>query len=131
MIHYTYTILYVENIQVSMQFYQNAFGFEEKLLSSDHSYGEIKTGSTILAFAQLGLAESNLSQGFSPSRPNQAPFGFEIGFTTQEVEKTVQAALNAGATLYEEVKTKPWGQDVAYVRDPDGFLIEICTPIGK
>lgn len=27
-------------------------------------------------------------------------------------------------------KFKPHGQTVAYVRDPDGFLIEICTPMG-
>jgi YD repeat-containing protein len=30
----------------------------------------------------------------------------------------------------EDPKTKPWGQVVAYVRDKDGFLIEICTPMG-
>jgi lactoylglutathione lyase len=24
-----------------------------------------------------------------------------------------------------EPKTKPWGQTVAYVRDPDGVLVEI------
>ena len=27
-------------------------------------------------------------------------------------------------------KTKPWGQTVAYVRCPDGTLVELCTPIG-
>ena len=25
--------------------------------------------------------------------------------------------------------TKPWGQTVGYIRDIDGFLIEICTPM--
>ena len=38
-------------------------------------------------------------------------------------------AIAAGATLVEKPKTKPWGQTVAYVRDPDGFLVEICTPM--
>lgn len=23
---------------------------------------------------------------------------------------------------------QPWGQTVSYVRDPDGFLVELCTP---
>ncbi len=32
-------------------------------------------------------------------------------------------------TLVVEPNTKPWGQVVAYVRDLDGFLIEICTPM--
>jgi lactoylglutathione lyase len=26
-------------------------------------------------------------------------------------------------------KKKPWGQTVAYVRDLDGFLVEICTSV--
>jgi hypothetical protein len=25
---------------------------------------------------------------------------------------------------------KPWGQTVSYVRDLDGFLVEICSPMG-
>jgi hypothetical protein len=24
----------------------------------------------------------------------------------------------------------PWGQTVAYVADLDGFLVELCTPMG-
>jgi lactoylglutathione lyase len=24
----------------------------------------------------------------------------------------------------------PWGQTVAYVRDNNGFLVELCTPMG-
>jgi hypothetical protein len=31
--------------------------------------------------------------------------------------------------LMEEPKIKPWGQVVAYVRDLDGFLIEVCSPM--
>jgi hypothetical protein len=27
-------------------------------------------------------------------------------------------------------QTKPWGQDVAYVRDLDGNLIELASPSG-
>jgi lactoylglutathione lyase len=38
--------------------------------------------------------------------------------------------MQAGAIIAEEPKQKPWGQTVAYLRDIDGFLIEICTPIG-
>ena len=53
----------------------------------------------------------------------------EIAFTTDKVEETVQSAVNAGAKITEIPKTKPWGQVVAYIRDLDGFLIEICTPI--
>nr|WP_310793712.1 VOC family protein [Flavobacterium lindanitolerans] len=53
-----------------------------------------------------------------------------MGFTTENVEETILKAVNAGATVVENPKTKPWGQIVAYLRDLDGFLIEICTPMG-
>ncbi|MFM7453604.1 MAG: hypothetical protein ACKO1V_06525 [Cyanobium sp.] len=49
-----------------------------------------------------------------------------------DVVKTInfyEQAIEAGATLYASPKEKPWGQIARYVRDLDGFLIEICTPI--
>jgi uncharacterized glyoxalase superfamily protein PhnB len=38
-------------------------------------------------------------------------------------------ALKAGATSLSEPSAKPWGQTVAYVRDNNGFLVELCTPM--
>ena len=54
---------------------------------------------------------------------------FGIGFTTYNVEETVMTAENAGGTILEQPKTNPWGHVFAYLRDIDGFLIEICTPM--
>jgi uncharacterized glyoxalase superfamily protein PhnB len=59
----------------------------------------------------------------------EKPFGAELGFTSQTIEKDFQQAIDAGATVVEALVTKPWGQQVGYVRDLNGFLIEICTPI--
>jgi len=42
----------------------------------------------------------------------------------------VQRAVAAGATLLKDASTKLWGQTVAYVRAPDGTLVELCTPMG-
>ena len=56
-------------------------------------------------------------------------FGIEIGFTTDNVEETVKTAENAVGTILELPKIKPWGHVVAYLKDIDGFLIEICTPM--
>ncbi|MEN9961249.1 MAG: hypothetical protein RL045_1502 [Bacteroidota bacterium] len=129
MIKFAYTILYVENVLKSMEFYQRAFGFSEKMLAPDNSYGEVMSGETTLSFAQLSLAKSNLKDGFIESDLSKQPFGIEIGFTTDDVEGTLIQAVSAGAVLVEEPKTKPWGQLVAYLRDLDGFLIEVCSPM--
>lgn len=127
MIKFAYTILYVQDATKAVEFYENAFGFSRKFIAPDNDYAELLVGETTLSFASVTLAQSNLKDGFTASRLTEKPFGIEIGFTTDNVEETLAKAANAGATIVENPKTKPWGQTVAYVRDPDGFLIEICT----
>jgi uncharacterized glyoxalase superfamily protein PhnB len=129
MIKFAYTILYVEDVLKAIQFYEQAFGFTQKFVTPDNSYGEVITGETTLSFASKTLALSNLKDGFAESSLNEKPFGIEIGFTTNDVQKTINKAIEAGAKLYAAPKEKPWGQVVGYVRDLDGFLIEICTPV--
>jgi len=128
-IQYAYTILYVKDVPKTMEFYKKTFGFEEKMLTPENDYGEIKSGITTLAFANIALGKSNFKKGFIESELDNKPFGFELAFTTSNVEKTMKSALTNGAVLLEEAVTKPWGQKVGYVRDLNGFIIEICTPI--
>ena len=128
---YAYTILYVSDVAKAMAFYQEVFALQEKFCSPEKDYGELATGNVTLAFARFELAASNLVRGFTRVDANAKPFGIEIGFKSKDVESTVQKAIAAGATLYEQAQPKPWGQTVAYVRDPDGFLVEIGSPIEK
>ncbi|MBF4492666.1 VOC family protein [Flavobacterium sp. JLP] len=127
MVKFGYTILYVEDVEKSLSFYENAFGFSRKFITPDHDYGELITGETTLSFASKNLASQNLKEGFVQSNLEGKPFGIEIGFITDEVGELVQKATSLGAILVVEPTKKPWGQVVAYVRDLDGFLIEICT----
>lgn len=131
MVKFAYTILYVQDVQKTNDFYQKAFGFTQKFKSPDNTYSELETGNTSLAFAAKTLALSNLKDGFIESSLQNQAFGIEIGFTTTDVAQTMHIAHQAGATIVEEPKTKPWGQTVGYVRDIDGFLIEICTPMAS
>lgn len=130
MVKFGYTILYVSDVTKSIEFYENAFGFERKFITPDNDYGELNTGETTLSFASKELADSNLKSGFLESNLANQPFGIEVGLITDNVTETIEKALNAGATITEEPKQKPWGQTVAYIRDIDGFLIEICTAMG-
>jgi lactoylglutathione lyase len=129
MIQFTYTIFYVNDVTKAIEFYEKAFGFSRKFITPDNDYGELATGETTLSFASVKLAKSNLKDGFIVNSNNHQPFGQEIGLTTDNVEQTVASAIEAGGLLVEKPMTKPWGQVVAYVRDRDGFLLEICTPM--
>lgn len=129
MVKFGYTILYVENVEKSIAFYENVFSFPRKFITPENDYGELNTGETTISFASKKLASQNLKEGFIESNLEDKPFSIELGFITDEVEELVQKATSFGAVLVTEPKKKPWGQTVAYVRDLDGFLIEICTPV--
>ncbi|WP_407478803.1 VOC family protein [Elizabethkingia anophelis] len=129
MIKFGYTIFYVKNVTKSIEFYEKSFGFERKFITPENDYGELNTGETSIAFASLELANTNLADGFTPTNLNKKPFATEIGLITDKPENTVQQSLQYGATLVQEPLQKPWGQTVAYIRDIDGFLIEICSPM--
>jgi lactoylglutathione lyase len=126
---FAYTIMYVKDVPAALMFYQKAFGFKQKFLTPGNDYGELDTGSTTLSFAAISLAMSSLPEGFVESDPASKPFAMEIAIATDDVEGVFNNAIKAGAIALAEASLKPWGQTVAYVRDPNGFLIEICTPI--
>ena len=129
MIRFKYAILYVQDVAKSMEFYEKSFGFERKFITPENDYGELNTGETTVAFASVDLAKSNLTDGFVENSTSGKPFATELGFATDEVEKYIAQSIEFGATLIQEPVQKPWGQTVAYIRDIDGFLIEICTPM--
>lgn len=126
---FSYTIMYVKDVVKMIEFYEKAFDLKRKFIAPEDSYGELLTGSTTLSFASIDLIKSTLGDHFTPSDPTKKAFGIEVGFTTDDVNGFVKRAVKAGAVLIAEPQKKPWGQVVAYVRDPEGFLVEICTPM--
>jgi len=125
-----YTIVYVADPGASLAFFEQAFGLARRFLHESGTYGELDTGATTLAFAQHQTARDNLGQDYVAADASVRPLGMEIGLLSADVPAAVQRAVDAGATLLKAPSTKPWGQVVAYVRTPDGTLVELCTPVG-
>ena len=129
MIKFAYTILYVPDVEESLAFYEKAFGFNRKFVAPGNEYGELDTGNTTLSFCAFSLAAKGLPGGFRQSDPAEKPLGVEIAFATDNVQQLYDQALAAGAKSLAAPDVKPWGQTVAYVRDNNGHLVEICTPV--
>ena len=123
---FRYTILYVSDVRSTIDFYKSAFGFEEGLVLGDGEYGELVTGETKLAFSALSLMEQ---LGKSPKQPDASHPTFELAFEVEDVQAAYEKALAAGAESVQSVREEEWGQTTSYVRDPNGFLIEMCSPI--
>lgn len=124
-----YVILYVKDVPGSIVFYEEAFGLKRRFLHEAGLYAEMDTGATTLSFAAYGLAKSNLPCEFRKNGLSKPPAGFEVAFITDDVQAAYNRALAAGATAAAPPMTKPWGQVVAFVRDKDGILVELCSPV--
>lgn len=131
MIKFGYTILYVTDVDKSIAFYEKSFDFNRKFITPENDYGELETGQTTISFASFVLGNSNLKKGFLASKQSEKPFGLEIVLVTDQVQAAVDKAIANGGILVEQPVQMPWGQTVGYVRDLDGFLLEICTPVGN
>lgn len=123
-----YTIIYVVDVPATLNFYAKAFGLEIKFLHESNQYGEMQTGATTLSFASEALMKEN-KLNLRLNRGNELAAAFEIGLVTAEVTKAFNVAVNAGAQAISRPVQKPWGQTVAYVRDLNGVLVEICSPM--
>ncbi len=128
--HFGYSIFYVQDVPATLAFFQQAFALEVAFVHESGMYGELATGQTKLAFAALELSQLNFAGGVADKSLNQRPQASEIGLVTQDVAKAYQTALAAGASALAEPKVKPWGQTVAFLRTPQGLLVELCSPLG-
>ena len=122
-----YTILYVPDVPATLTFYEAAFGLTTRFLHESGDYGELETGSTALAFSAHRLMQK---LGKNPQAANAHAPSFEIALCTPDVPAALARAITAGAKPMRPVKVMPWGQTIAYVADINGFLVELCTPMG-
>ncbi|MGD1901844.1 MAG: VOC family protein [Geitlerinemataceae cyanobacterium] len=130
---YGYTIVYVDSVEATLDFYCKAFGFTVRMLHEEDgfAYGELETGATVLAFASHTLGEMNLDGNYHQASLEDKPFGFELAFVTEDVQAAHDRAVECGAVSLKLPMEKPWGQTVSYVRAIDGSIIEFCTPMSQ
>ncbi len=123
-----WTILHVADVAHTIDFYERAFGLQRRFVDPKGEYGELATGATTLAFAAHALVDR---LGTHPGRAaDAAPHGVEIALVTDadRIGTAFQRAIDAGAVVVKSLAVMPWGQTVGFVRDLNGFLVEICTP---
>ncbi len=84
MIKYGYTILYVGDVEKTVEFYTKAFGLTQKFITPEKDYAELETGNTVLAFAGYSVAEYNGIE-ITKSDASTPPPAFEVTFVTDDI----------------------------------------------
>ncbi|NEU53883.1 VOC family protein [Bacillus altitudinis] len=120
-----YTILYVNDVEASIQFYHHILGFPIKLRVE--SYVEFDTGEVTLPINSRQDVKESL--GLPVPEAVSSSQTFEIGFVVDDVNETIASLKEKGVHVIKEPAKKPWGQTVSYVSDPDGHFIEICDAV--
>lgn len=125
-----YTLIYVSDVTATVAFYESAFDLQRRFIHESGLYAEMETGATALSFAGEAMAEMN-GLAIRPNSPRDLPAGIEICLVTESPEHAYERAVAAGALAVKAVEEKPWGQRVGYVRDLNGCLVEICSPVAS
>ncbi|MDH3442878.1 MAG: VOC family protein [Deltaproteobacteria bacterium] len=117
-----YVILIVENLQRSLLFYTEVLGLRLGHRSGD--YAQLDTGTTRLSlYTRKDMAKT---LGMALEAPPLSAPGFEIGFKVADVDGAFGELVARGGVPVVAPTDRLWGQRTAYIRDPDGHLIELA-----
>lgn len=110
----------VEDLDKSLTFYQDTLGLSVN--STDDGYVDFKLGDTLYALFQKDKAVSM----FDSQHMNNGG-GCVIAFPVENVAKACEELKQKGVAVFEGPKTMPWGQTVAYFKDPDNNILEVTS----
>lgn len=125
---FAYTIIYVANVPETVAFYETAFSLHRRFVHESNLYAEMETGETALAFAGNEAAEMN-GLAVTPNKRESIAAGWEICLVTDDVDKAYNKAIKSGCSPISPPTGMLWGQTVSYVRDLNGCLVEIASPV--
>lgn len=117
-----YIILIVADLDRTLDFYTQVLGLKLGHRSGD--YAQLDTGLTRIGFYTRPAMAAVVGVALEPAR--QTAPGFELGFKVADVDAAYAEIVAGGAMPVTPPTTRPWGQRTAYVRDPDGYLIELA-----
>jgi catechol 2,3-dioxygenase-like lactoylglutathione lyase family enzyme len=122
-----YVVLVVADLERSLAFYTETLGLALQI-RAEH-YAQIQAGSTRLSLYTREAMRETLGTALDAPSPS-AP-AFELGFKVPDCDAAFAELVAAGALPVTRPTTRFWGQRTAYVRDPDGNLIELVQDLPR
>jgi lactoylglutathione lyase len=122
-----YVVLVVEDLARALGFYCDVLGLP--LGHRSGPFAQLATRTTRIALYERPAMASTLGRELEAPSPD-AP-GFELGFKVADCDAAYEELVTAGATPAVPPTDRAWGQRTAYVRDPDGHLVELAQDLGR
>lgn len=128
--HLSYVRVLVDDFPNSFRFYRDAMGFDVLWGDENNVYAEFKVSpQTRLAVAARPVMAAIPGVSASPGA-GSGPERFMLVFEVDDVDGRVAAMKGRGVKFTEGPVDRPdWTVRTAHLRDPEGNLIEINTPL--
>lgn len=127
---FDYTRLLVTDFPACFRFYRDVIGLAPRLGSETDAYAEFETGATCLALFDRAEMSSAVGTSALPARA-EAQDAVCIVFGVDDVDETARRLEAAGVPIAVGVTDRAaWEVRTLHVRDPDGRLVELNTPLG-
>jgi catechol 2,3-dioxygenase-like lactoylglutathione lyase family enzyme len=120
-----YVVLVVSDLDRALAFYTGVLGL--RLGHRSGAYAQLDTGATRLSLYERDAMARTVGRRLRPADPD-AP-AFEIGFKVDDVDAAYAHLVQRGAEPVTAPADRTWGQRTAYVRDPDGNLLELVQQL--
>jgi catechol 2,3-dioxygenase-like lactoylglutathione lyase family enzyme len=118
-------VLAVTDLHRSVGFYRRALGWEQVVEAPVYAELVAPTG------LRLGLYERTAFARNPGTEPPPAPSGTtatELYFLTGDVDAAVARLRAEGAELLSPRALRDWGDEAAYLADPDGNVVVVACP---
>jgi len=112
-----------DDLQQSKEFYVELLGFKVKY-DSDWYVQLCTPGDPEIEY---GIIQRD--HELVPSAYQNKPNGMYVTFVVKDVDSIYQKALNMGADIIQEPRNEFYGQRRLLTQDPNGCLIDICSPL--
>lgn len=127
--HITVITLGVDDLERAVRFYRDGLGLETQgIIGTEFEHGavaffELEGGLKLAVWPRDSIAhDSGIAK--TPSSPTDVTLGHNLR-TREEVDRVMEQARAAGATIVKRAVDTFWGGYAGYFQDPDGHLWEI------
>ena len=119
-------ILYVADQARSGAFYRRVLSREPSLDVAGMTEFDLSDSSVLGLMPESGIRRL-LGPALDGARPGHGTLRAEIYLVVDDAAAYHQRALDAGAVELSALTLRDWGDDVAYSRDPDGYILAFAT----
>jgi lactoylglutathione lyase len=122
-----FPIIYTADLPRALVFYRDAIGFAETFRFPADGEAEFVA---MKLDDSTGIALSGPGESLHGRPVEPGARGFELCLYVDDVDEAVADLARRGHEVLFAPADQPWGERMAYVADPDGNPVMICTVLG-